>query len=303
MKKNSIKTVTAVICSLLLITLYGCDKENVQTLEKRNWQLTWSDDFDGLAGESPDAGKWTFDIGTGPNNDGWGNSELQYYTDRTTNASLDGNGNLVITARRELYAGSAFTSARINTLGTFEQAYGRIEARIKTPWGPGIWPAFWMLGSDAGAVGWPQCGEIDIMELRGQKPNIINGTVHGPGYSGSASITKAFALENSRYDVDYHLFAVEWGNDFVDFRDVDRAWQIFTRMKMGPFGLMDAVGLDTVYNIEMVYYNDSKDPKDKPPDALVQKIKKGELGVKTGKGFYTYPNPDFLKEDFLNPKK
>jgi beta-glucanase (GH16 family) len=217
MKKNSIKTVTAVICSLLLITLYGCDKENVQTLEKRNWQLTWSDDFDGLAGESPDAGKWTFDIGTGPNNDGWGNSELQYYTDRTTNASLDGNGNLVITARRELYAGSAFTSARINTLGTFEQAYGRIEARIKTPWGPGIWPAFWMLGSDAGAVGWPQCGEIDIMELRGQKPNIINGTVHGPGYSGSASITKAFALENSRYDVDYHLFAVEWGEDYIDF--------------------------------------------------------------------------------------
>ena len=217
MKKNSIKTVTAVICSLLLITLYGCDKENVQTLEKRNWQLTWSDDFDGLAGESPDAGKWTFDIGTGPNNDGWGNSELQYYTDRTTNASLDGNGNLVITARRELYAGSAFTSARINTRETFEQAYGRIEARIKTPWGPGIWPAFWMLGSDVAAVGWPQCGEIDIMELRGQKPNIVNGTVHGPGYSGSASITKAFALENSRYDVDYHLFAVEWGEDYIDF--------------------------------------------------------------------------------------
>ena len=94
-----------------------------------------------------------------------------------------------------------------------------------------------------------------------------------------------------------------WGNDFVDFRDVDRAWQIFTKMKMGPFALMDAVGLDTVYNIEMVYYNDSKDPKDKPPDALVQKIKKGELGVKTGKGFYTYPNPEFLKEDFLDPKK
>jgi 3-hydroxybutyryl-CoA dehydrogenase len=94
-----------------------------------------------------------------------------------------------------------------------------------------------------------------------------------------------------------------WGNDFVDFRDVDRAWQIFTKMKVGPFGLMDTVGLDTVYNIEMVYYNDSKDPKDKPPDALVEKIKKGELGVKTGKGFYTYPNPEFLKDDFLNPKK
>ena len=94
-----------------------------------------------------------------------------------------------------------------------------------------------------------------------------------------------------------------WGNDFVDFRDIDRAWQLFTGMKVGPFGLMDTVGLDTVYNIEMVYYNDSKDPKDKPPDALVEKIKKGELGVKSGRGFYTYPNPEFLRPDFLNPKK
>jgi 3-hydroxybutyryl-CoA dehydrogenase len=94
-----------------------------------------------------------------------------------------------------------------------------------------------------------------------------------------------------------------WGNDVVDFRDIDRAWQIFTHMKGGPFALMDTVGLDTVYNIEMVYYNDSNDPKDKPPDALLEKIKKGELGVKSGKGFYTYPNPEFLQPDFLNPKK
>jgi 3-hydroxybutyryl-CoA dehydrogenase len=93
-----------------------------------------------------------------------------------------------------------------------------------------------------------------------------------------------------------------WGNDFVDFRDIDRAWRVFTGMKMGPFGLMDAVGLDTVYNIEMVYYNESKDPKDMPPDALLEKIKKGELGVKTGKGFYTYPNPEFLEPDFLTKR-
>ena len=94
-----------------------------------------------------------------------------------------------------------------------------------------------------------------------------------------------------------------WANDFVDFRDIDRAWRVFTEMKEGPFALMDSVGLDTVYNIEMVYFNDSKDPKDKPPEALMGKIKKGELGVKSGKGFYTYPNPEFLKPDFLNPKK
>jgi len=94
-----------------------------------------------------------------------------------------------------------------------------------------------------------------------------------------------------------------WANDFVDFRDVDRAWRIFTGMKVGPFALMDTVGLDTVFNIEMSYYNESKDPRDKPPDALADKIKKGELGVKTGRGFYRYPNPEFLHPDFLNPKK
>ena len=94
-----------------------------------------------------------------------------------------------------------------------------------------------------------------------------------------------------------------WGNDFVDFQDIDRAWCIYTKKKNGPFALMDSIGLDTVYNIEMVYYNESKDPKDKPPDALMEKIKKGELGIKTGKGFYTYPNPEFLQFDFLNSKK
>jgi 3-hydroxybutyryl-CoA dehydrogenase len=94
-----------------------------------------------------------------------------------------------------------------------------------------------------------------------------------------------------------------WGNGFVDFRDSDRAWRVFTGMKEGPFALMDKVGLDVIYDIEMVYYNESKDPKDKPPDALLKMIKKGELGVKSGKGFYTYPNPEFLRADFMKPKK
>lgn len=94
-----------------------------------------------------------------------------------------------------------------------------------------------------------------------------------------------------------------WANDFVDFRDIDRAWRIFTNMNFGPFARMDGVGLDVVYDIEMVYYEDSKDPRDKPPDKLFEKVRKGELGVKTGKGFYTYPDPEFLRPDFLDPKK
>jgi 3-hydroxybutyryl-CoA dehydrogenase len=94
-----------------------------------------------------------------------------------------------------------------------------------------------------------------------------------------------------------------WGNDFVDFQDVDRAWMVFTGMKEGPFALMDKVGLDVVCDIEMVYYSDSKDPKDHPPKALKEKIERGELGVKSGKGFYTYPNPAYLSPDFLKPSK
>ena len=209
--------VTAAICTFLFITLSGCKKENGQKLEQRNWQLVWSDEFNGTAGESPDTAKWKFDIGVGPNNDGWGNAELEYYTDRTANAAIDSNGYLAITARSEQYAGSAFTSARLKTAGLFDQAYGRFEARIKAPYGPGIWPAFWLLGSNIESTPWPQCGEIDILELRGQKPNIINGTVHGPGYFGAGGITKSFAFENARFDVDFHVFAVEWGKDYLDF--------------------------------------------------------------------------------------
>jgi len=94
-----------------------------------------------------------------------------------------------------------------------------------------------------------------------------------------------------------------WGNGYADLRDIDRAWRIFTGTKFGPFGLMDTVGLDVIYDIEMSYYKDSRDPKDKPPKALLDKIKRGELGVKSGKGFYTYPNPEYLDPNFLNPNK
>jgi beta-glucanase (GH16 family) len=232
MKKASKNMVLTAIYSLLLIMLSGCAKESVQIIEPRNWQLVWSDEFNGTAGVSPDAAKWKFDIGTGPNKDGWGNAELEYYTDRTTNVSMDGKGNLAITAKSEYYAGSAFTSARIKTAGLFDQSYGRFEARIKTPWGPGIWPAFWLLGANESTVGWPQCGEIDILEVRGQKPNIMNGTVHGPGYSGGASITKSFAFENDRFDVEFHLFAVEWGKDNIDFFVDNTLYQRITPDKL-----------------------------------------------------------------------
>lgn len=207
----------------LLVALMGCERDDFQKLDERNWQLVWSDDFNGPAGELPDATKWTFDLGTGQ--DGWGNQELQSYTNNPANVSLDGEGNLVITA---IQSGSSFTSARIKTQGLFSQQYGRFEARLRTPYGPGLWPAFWMLGDNIETVGWPHCGEIDIMELRGQQPHIIHGSVHGPGYSGGSPVSKSYALNNARFDTDYQIFAIEWDKDKIDFFVDDYLYQRIT---------------------------------------------------------------------------
>jgi beta-glucanase (GH16 family) len=216
------------IHNFLLIVLssafFGC-KNDDNAITDRNYQLVWEDDFAGLAGTAPDATKWTYDIGIGPRNDGWGNNELEYYTDRPENAALDGAGNLAITARSESLGGRSFTSARLNTKGLFAQTFGRFEARIKMPWGPGIWPAFWMLGANIDEVAWPKCGEIDIMEYRGQEPNLVHGSLHGPGYSGGAAITKSFGFTNDRFDVDFHVFAVEWGEDYIDYYVDDTLYQ------------------------------------------------------------------------------
>jgi beta-glucanase (GH16 family) len=204
-----------VIALLLLISLAGCSINDKQQLENHNWKLSWSDEFDGVAGSLPDAAKWSYDIGTG--NNGWGNSELEYYTNRPQNISQDGNGNLVITAIKESYQGSSYTSARIKTKGIFEQKYGRFEAKIKSPYGQGLWPAFWMLGNNVDTDSWPLCGEIDIMEIKGQLPSVVYGTLHGPGYSGANAISNSYTLINNRFDTDFHIFAVEWNENKIDF--------------------------------------------------------------------------------------
>lgn len=205
-----------------VLFILSCIKSD-DPIHDRKWIQVWEDEFEGRGGTPPDPTKWTYDIGTG-----WGNAQLEYDTDRRENVALDGKGHLAITARRESFAGSAFTSARIKTEGLFEQRYGRFEARIKLPFGPGIWPAFWMLGSNITEVDWPQCGEIDIMEYRGQEPTVIHGSVHGPGYSAGNPVTKTFTLNQARFDSDFHVFAVEWGEDFIDFFVDDIPYQRIT---------------------------------------------------------------------------
>jgi beta-glucanase (GH16 family) len=169
------------------------------------WKLVWSDEFNGADGSAPDAAKWSYDTGGG----GWGNNELQYYTDRRDNSRIEG-GNLVIEARAETYGGRNHTSARLLTRNKASWTYGRIEARIRIPRGRGIWPAFWMLGNDIGSVGWPNCGEIDIMENIGSVPATLHGTIHGPGYSGSNGISGSTTLGGGALADDFHTYAIEW---------------------------------------------------------------------------------------------
>ena len=196
--------------AIVLVLTLGCASESGTIVNPpESFELTFSDEFEGDAGELPDLSVWSFDLGTGPNGDGWGNSELEYYTGRAENASLDGEGNLRIVAREESSGSRNYTSARLLTQGSFEQQYGRFEARIKLPVGQGIWPAFWMLGDDIGDNGWPVCGEIDIMEFRGQEPNLVAGTIHGPDYSGGDAISAVYSSD-AGFDEDFHVFAVEW---------------------------------------------------------------------------------------------
>ncbi|MEO2052944.1 MAG: glycoside hydrolase family 16 protein [Allomuricauda sp.] len=196
---------------VFMVVVFGCETDDEQTVS-RFTELTLSEEFD--TDGAPNSSIWGYDIGTGEN--GWGNQELQYYTDRAENVQVR-NGVLLITAQKEDFEGSQYTSARLVTKDKFEQQYGRFEARIRLPYGQGIWPAFWMLGADIDENPWPGAGEIDIMEYRGQNPTVLIGTVHGPGYSGGESISKEYTLPNDRFDTGFHIFGIEWGPEYINF--------------------------------------------------------------------------------------
>ncbi len=187
------------------------------------WTLAWADEFDDPAGAPPNPANWAYEIGdtTPDGKNGWGNEELQYYTDDPANAATDGNGNLVITLSKadgsqECYYGPCeFESARLITQNKAEFAYGRIESRLKVPTGgDGLWPAFWSLGTDITYNPWPGAGEIDFMEYVSRLPNEIFGTIHGPGYNGGKSFNGIYDFGQPVFD-EYHTFTVEWEPDLI----------------------------------------------------------------------------------------
>jgi beta-glucanase (GH16 family) len=194
---------------LVVVAVVACGAHSPTTSDG-SWQLSWSDEFDQADGSAPSA-TWVHDTGGG----GWGNNELQTYTDRRENSVVRG-GALVIKAAKERLTGvdgitRDYTSARLKTLDTFAQAYGRFEARMKLPRGQGLWPAFWMLGDNFPSDGWPACGEIDIMENVGREPALVHGTLHGPGYSGAQGPSAAFTNPSrGPFADDFHVFGIEW---------------------------------------------------------------------------------------------
>jgi beta-glucanase (GH16 family) len=168
--------------------------------------LVWSDEFN--TNGAPDPAKWGYDLGGG----GYGNNELEYYTNRPENVIVE-NGVLKIKAIKENYNGSAYTSARLLSKGKFAFKYGKVEVSAKLPAGVGTWPAIWMLGNNISTAGWPDCGEIDIMEHRGSELNKIFGTLHYPGHSGGNADGNSKMISNAT--TAFHKYSLDWSASYI----------------------------------------------------------------------------------------
>ena len=215
MKRKILSMIILMQFAIISISFASCSKDDSTTAPKDTipeipgYTLVWNDEFDGQY-INPD--KWSWEI----NGDGGGNNELQYYTAQPTNSFID-NGKLIIKAIKENYSGKEYTSARLRTLNKGDWLYGRIEVSAKIPTGRGTWPAIWMLSSDWSYGGWPESGEIDIMEHVGYDPNVIHGSVHTKAYNHTIGTQKSASLNIPNATSTYHTYAIEWFADRIDF--------------------------------------------------------------------------------------
>lgn len=199
------------IIFFFLAVFVNCDSPS--TTNTTDYTLVWEDNFDVDGSISSD--KWTYETGNGcPYLCGWGNGEAQYYTARPENVVV-ANGHLRIQAQRENYQGSSFTSARIKTQSLFQFTYGKVEVRAKLPTGAGVWPAIWLLGSNITTVGWPSCGEIDIMEFAGNRPHQISAAIHNASSYGNTQYSERHPIENAGSD--FHVYEIVWDADKIQF--------------------------------------------------------------------------------------
>lgn len=189
--------------------------------------LLWSDEFNGTRLNETD---WTYEIGNGSN--GWGNNELQYYRRENTSVS---NGYLTIEARDDGFSNYDYTSSRIITKDKVSFKYGRIDIRAKLPKGQGLWPALWMLGSNFEQVGWPACGEIDIMELVGHEPNVVHGTVHyGPPWPNNKQFGTGYTLSSGNFNQKFHVFTLVWYENKIEWFVDDVLYFTLTPANISP---------------------------------------------------------------------
>jgi beta-glucanase (GH16 family) len=188
--------------------------------------LVWSDEFN--TDGAPDPTKWSYDIGAG----GWGNGEAQYYTNSSDNAVVQG-GNLKITAKAQLLSGSNYTSARLKSENKFEFTYGKIEFRAKLPTGGGTWPALWLLGENYATNTWPGCGEIDVMEHKGNVPNVIHATLHYPNNSGGNGNTNTTTITNASSQ--FHVYKAVWTPNSIKFYVDNNLYHSFANSNSVPF--------------------------------------------------------------------
>jgi len=196
----------------------------------QNWQLVWSDEFDST---SVNLDNWSYETG----GSGWGNNELEYYTDRNANSYIE-DGKLIIKAQQESFGGRSYTSARLKTQDKRFWQYGKIEARIKLPYGQGMWPAFWMLGENIPFAGWPACGEIDIMEMIGGqgRENTVYGTGHWDNSGQHAQYGNHYSLSSGTFADSFHVFRIEWDQNSIKWY-VDNS--LYTTLNITPSGLSE----------------------------------------------------------------
>ena len=201
-KYENMKILKYILSSFFLALTATCSVHAQQEFKK----LVWSDEFNYTG--APDSTKWKYQTGRGcPDNCGWGNNELEYYTKDAKNSVVE-NGILKIRSAREEREGALFTSGKLVTKGLFEFTYGRVEVRAKLPAEVGSWPAIWMLGTNIDSVNWPRCGEIDIMEHRGKDLNLMFGTLHYPGHSGDNADGNKKMFKN--ISTELHIYSLEW---------------------------------------------------------------------------------------------
>lgn len=214
---SSMKTITI---AFALSVVFSCEQGPSR-------KLIWSDEFEKTG--SPDSSKWTYDVGDGcPDNCGWGNNELQYYTSDARNVRIE-EGNLIIEAHMDSLGGKAFTSAKVVSRSKGDWTYGRFEVRAKLPKGRGTWPAIWMLPTDWKYGGWPASGEIDIMEHVGYDPGIIHGTIHTEAYNHMKGTQKEGKINTADAERAFHVYAVDWRENRMDFYVDDQLYHSVER--------------------------------------------------------------------------